>query len=65
MMTTEQVGAYLAVPVSTIHRWRYVGEGPPAAKIGRHLRFDRQELLEWVEEQKRHPAQVGSGILGA
>ena len=52
LLTTSEVAEYLAVPVSTVHRWRYIGEGPPAAKIGRHLRFDRQDLLRWVEEQK-------------
>jgi excisionase family DNA binding protein len=52
LLTTFEVAEYLAVPVSTIHRWRYVGEGPPAAKIGKHLRFDCQDLMRWVEEQK-------------
>jgi excisionase family DNA binding protein len=52
MMTTAEVAEYLAIPTATIARWRYVGKGPPAAKIGKHLRFDRQDLLEWIAEQK-------------
>jgi excisionase family DNA binding protein len=51
-MSTQQVSDFLGIPTATIWRWRYLGEGPPAAKIGRHLRFARQDLLEWVEEQK-------------
>lgn len=52
LWTTIEVAEYLAVPVATVHRWHYLGEGPPAAKIGRHLRFDRQDLMRWVEKQK-------------
>lgn len=51
--TTIEVSEYLAVPVSTIHRWRYVGTGPPAIRIGRHLRFDKDDLEHWINEQKK------------
>ena len=52
LMTTREVAEYLAIPTATIARWRYVGKGPPAAKIGKHLRWNRRDLLRWVEEQK-------------
>lgn len=53
LLTTREVAEYLVVPVSTIHRWRYVGTGPPAIRVGRHLRFDRDDLTSWIEAQKR------------
>jgi excisionase family DNA binding protein len=53
LMTTDEVAAFLVVPVATIHRWRYVGTGPPAIRVGRHLRFDPDELAEWIDAQKR------------
>jgi excisionase family DNA binding protein len=52
LMTTAEVAAYLIVPVSTIHRWRYVGTGPPAIRVGRHLRFDANDLADWIREQR-------------
>jgi excisionase family DNA binding protein len=55
LLTTAEVAEYLAVPVSTIHRWRYVGTGPLAIRVGRHLRFDRTDLDDWVEQQKTSP----------
>jgi excisionase family DNA binding protein len=58
LLTTIEVSEYLGVPVSTIHRWRYVGTGPPAIRIGRHLRFDPDELADWISRQ-RDSAQDG------
>jgi hypothetical protein len=34
------VSAYLAVPVRTLYQWSHRGEGPPAIRSGRHLRYD-------------------------
>jgi excisionase family DNA binding protein len=55
LLTTRQVAEYLVVPISTIHRWQYVGTGPPAIRVGRHLRFDRADLDDWIERQKTSP----------
>ncbi len=52
LLTTRQVADYLCVPVSTIYRWRYVGTGPTAIKVGVHLRFAEQDLEAWLTEQK-------------
>ncbi len=52
LLTTVEVADYLQIPVATIHRWRYVGTGPPAIRIGRHLRFDSDDLADWISQQK-------------
>jgi excisionase family DNA binding protein len=52
LLTTAEVAEYLVVPVSTIHRWRYVGTGPPAIRVGRHLRFDPDDLRVWIAERR-------------
>jgi excisionase family DNA binding protein len=52
LLTTQQVADYLGVPVATIYRWRYVGTGPPAIRVGVHLRFAEQDLEAWLAEQK-------------
>jgi hypothetical protein len=38
LWTTAETAAFLKVPVATLYRWRYMGSGPPAHKVGRHLR---------------------------
>lgn len=58
-MTTEQepfwtvaeVAACLRVPVETLYAWRKRKYGPPAARIGRHLRYDPADVRTWVKGQ--------------
>ena len=66
LLTTQQVADYLGVPIATIYRWRYVGSGPPAIKVGRHLRVDPLDLADWVNERRdqgvsRHVPGLGGG----
>ena len=51
LMTTEQVAAYLAVPVNTLYQWRHRGVAPPAARVGKHLRWKQSDVDRWVEQQ--------------
>ena len=50
LLTVEEVGEILAVPVRTLYTWRYRGEGPPALKIGGHLRYDPVALRRWLQD---------------
>jgi excisionase family DNA binding protein len=49
LMTTSEVADYLAVPVTTLYRWRGTGEGPRALRIGKHLRFRVEDLNTWLD----------------
>jgi excisionase family DNA binding protein len=48
LMTAEELAAYLAVPLATLYAWRYRREGPPAIKVGRHLRYRTQDVERWL-----------------
>ena len=52
LWTPAEVSEYLGVPIDTLYRWRYLGTGPKAARIGKHLRYDPADVYAWVEEQK-------------
>jgi predicted DNA-binding transcriptional regulator AlpA len=52
MWTPEEVSRFLGVPVPTLYRWRYLGTGPKAARIGRHLRYLPVDVIAWVREQQ-------------
>lgn len=52
----EQVAAYLGVPVQTLYAWRKRGYGPPAGRVGRHLRYDPAAVRAWFAEQTRQAA---------
>jgi excisionase family DNA binding protein len=47
----EDVSAYLRVPVETLYRWRKQRTGPPAARVGRHLRYDPAAVRAWFAGQ--------------
>ena len=52
LMTREEAAEYLGVPVRTLRFWSETGTGPRRIKFGRHIRFDRADLLAWVESRK-------------
>jgi hypothetical protein len=41
----------LGVPVTTLHQWPYVGTGPAAFRVGRHLRYDPAVVRRWLVEE--------------
>ena len=50
IMNADEVAEWLRIPKSTLYK--VCNEGQiPAAKIGRHWRFDRQALKRWFEER--------------
>jgi predicted DNA-binding transcriptional regulator AlpA len=42
------VADLLAVPVQTLYQWRRKRTGPPAFRVGRHLRYDPAQLRAWI-----------------
>ena len=47
-LTTEELAAWLNVPIDTVRRWRYTGTGPRGTKIGRHVRYRRSDVETWL-----------------
>lgn len=52
LWSIRDVGRYLDVPVATIYQWRVRGEGPPATRMGKHLRFEPEVVRAWVSEHR-------------
>ncbi|HEX6970022.1 MAG TPA: helix-turn-helix domain-containing protein [Micromonosporaceae bacterium] len=52
LWSVEDVAGFLQVPVETLYRWRKVGYGPPAARVGRYLRYDPVDVRAWVQARK-------------
>ena len=51
LATVDEVAAFLRVPTKTLYRWRYAGHGPPAYRVGRHLRFRWEDVETWLAGQ--------------
>jgi excisionase family DNA binding protein len=52
-LSPNQAADHLQVSKVTLARWRIEGHGPPFAKFGRVVRYDRAELLAWARSQTR------------
>jgi hypothetical protein len=52
LWSIKDVGQFLGVPVATIYQWRVRGEGPPATKLGKHLRYEPGVVRAWVSEHR-------------
>ena len=56
LLTLAELAELLRVPHATIYARRYRGESlPPAIRIGKHLRFDQEDVRLWLAEQKECP----------
>ena len=51
LMTLAELADMLGVPVNTLYGWRCRGEGPPGYRIGRHVRYRRATVEEWLDTQ--------------
>jgi excisionase family DNA binding protein len=60
LKTPEEVADFLRVPKTTLYRWRLVGEGPPAIKVGKHLRYRSSDLDAWTRSLEATAARKGS-----
>lgn len=57
VLTIEELSVYLKIPKSTLYK--LVREGKiPAQKVGRHLRFLRESIDEWMKRQNE-PGRQG------
>jgi hypothetical protein len=48
LWTVHDVSAFLGVPVGTLYQWRYMRIGPPAYRVGRHIRYDPAAVRTWL-----------------
>jgi excisionase family DNA binding protein len=51
LWTVDDVSAFLGVPAATPYQWRHHRTGPPAYKVGRHLRYAPAEVRAWLSKQ--------------
>lgn len=53
MLTPTEVAELLRVPVRLLSEWRSAGRGPPFIKCGRLVRYRREAVESWLDQQSR------------
>lgn len=62
MLSEPEASAYLGgVPEGTLRQWRYLGKGPAYAKFGRHVRYSRADLDDYIAAQRVDPVASKNG----
>jgi excisionase family DNA binding protein len=51
LLSLTDLSEMLGVPVHTLYRWRYKGDGPVGYRVGRHVRYRREAVEAWLEQQ--------------
>ncbi|MGC7097100.1 helix-turn-helix transcriptional regulator [Amycolatopsis lurida] len=49
LWTVDDVSTFLGISVKTLYQWKWRGEGPPVAKVGRHLRYNPAKVRAWLD----------------
>ena len=60
LFSAHQLAEYLGVPVTTLYHWRQQREGPPAFRVGKHLRYRAGDVDQWIRSQLEEPATTGA-----
>lgn len=53
ILTVSEVARFLRVPKSTVYKLARLGE-LPASKIGKHWRFLRRDIHDWMHSRTQH-----------
>ena len=54
--TAEEVAVYLRLPQSTVYKLAQ-DKVLPGFKVGKHWRFRRETILEWVKQKEKQDAE--------
>ena len=49
VLTTREAAVYLGLAVSTLNKWRCYGNGPQFLKLGRVIRYRKDDLDRFLE----------------
>lgn len=51
--TVKEAAAHVGLSVHTLNAYRISGDGPPYFKLGRLVRYDRNQLEAWARSDQR------------
>lgn len=52
LMTPDELAAFLRKTEGALRTQRHRGQGPPAYRVGREIRYRRDEVEQWLAEQR-------------
>lgn len=52
LLSIDEVADWLGVSVKTVYSMRDRNQAPPAIKVGRRLRWDAEDIQQWLDEHR-------------
>ena len=52
LLTIAEAAEIVRCPVATLRYWRHVGGGPCSFRVGRRVRYRRNDIYEWIAAQR-------------
>jgi excisionase family DNA binding protein len=62
LLTPEHLASEWGIPKATLYAWRQRRVGPPSMRVGRHIRYRRADVEQWLDEQTDRPSHSGRGM---
>lgn len=53
LLTPEQVAIVLGIQPKTLARWRMRKIGVPFIRVGRTIRYNEKDVIDWMDTHKR------------
>ena len=53
LMTETEVADLICITARALQNWRLRGGGPEYVKIGRSVRYQRSDVMSFIDERKR------------
>jgi excisionase family DNA binding protein len=54
-LSPEDLAAELDVPLRTVYVWNHSRTGPAVTKVGKHVRYSRKAVDEWLVSRTEQP----------
>ena len=51
-LSPQQAGEYVGIPTKTLEQYRAEERGPAFSKVGRHVRYARRDLDDWMRSHR-------------
>jgi predicted DNA-binding transcriptional regulator AlpA len=53
----QQLADWFDVPVKSVYRWNASGTGPRPTKIGKHIRYSRQSVADFLASREQNSTE--------
>jgi excisionase family DNA binding protein len=60
LLSPLDLAEYLDVPRSTVYEWNYKRSGPPAIRVGKHVRYRQADVERWLTAKQSVGEPVAS-----